>query len=298
MLLVVDTSFISCVSRRDDSDELVDLLHSHAIQVIVPEKVVEEVLQTPHTDGRERLCRILLRMLRTGVILAPLPEQIEWGVYRFLSGEQSFRPFTAFREGHVRALLEKPEALPKPLVQSIQEKLKQASDDWDAMQKEGRSSLQAVLAEGIPMPSESEWVEAILDSSFVNHAVLEGIRDPAYRQQLEPRVQEYLAWNPVARCYHEQVLLAHRRHGIKPVTDSSSKWPKWADFEISAFVGIADRFVTNDSRLRAALGEHQLVRYPATWELRSLETLLDEIQSGALQGIPGTPLDVWPALPH
>jgi len=298
MLIVVDTNFVAQLSRRTDADDLVTLLHRNGIQPLIPEKLVEEVLQTPNEESRAKQCGVLLELLSNGVILAPLPHQIEWGVYRFLAGEPSFKPFAAFREDRVRTLLSEAYALPDQIICAIRSKLKGAAEHWDNMQKGGRENLQELLRSGIPIPSAGDWMTAMLESEFVYDSVLDALPDLEKRAQLRPRVADYLKWNPVARCYHEQVLLAHRRHGIDHEMASSPKWPKWADFEISAFVGIADRFVTDDHRLQLALDEHRYLRSPAAWELRSLESFFQEVQSANFQAGDGRVLDVWAAITH
>src|SRR5206468_996621 len=108
------------------------------------------------------------------------------------------------------------------------------------------------------------------------------------QRRLQKDVAKYIEWNPICRCFLEQLLLAIRRHGILHPMASSYKGPKWADYYIGAFIGIADRLVTDDVRLRRALEEHRQLRERAPWLLNSLEEFHNEVRCGVLFSHSGT----------
>jgi len=92
-------------------------------------------------------------------------------------------------------------------------------------------------------------------------------------------------------------MLAIRRHGLEHPTDSSRKGPKFADYYISAFLSIADLFVTDDTKLRRALEQHRSLRSPASWKLRSLDEFIKDFKDDkTLNYYTGCTFETWPAI--
>ena len=138
---------------------------------------------------------------------------------------------------------------------------------------------------------------SIGDCVFTQEIVLGTISNPNEHMKLKPRVTEYIEWNPICRCFLEQMMLAIRRHGLEHKTASSKKGPKWPDYYIGAFVGITDLFVTDDTRLRRALEQHRCLRSQAVWELRSFTEFVEDLQNDLiLNTVSHRALETWPAV--
>lgn len=299
MLVVVDTDVVSKLSRMSDFKELDALFRQHCIHVTTSETVAKEVLATTHPEVRAVLARTLLDLLGECPLLASLPYQVKWGVQPFLAGEMAFKPFAASRPDDIKALLRRSKFLEDTRLEAIRRETAEAVDRWDRMHAGGRPSLQAVLEKNASGPDAGDWMMSIRDSEFTHEIVLGTISTSIERARLQPRVAEYIEWNPICRCFLEQLMLAIRRHGLEHPTASSHKGPKWADYYISAFLGIADRFVTDDTRLRRALEQHRSLRPPDSWELRSLDEFIKDFQDGPTlnYGTAGI-LETWPAVEH
>ncbi|MEW6355008.1 MAG: hypothetical protein AB1696_01675 [Planctomycetota bacterium] len=290
MLVIVDTDVVSKLSCRADFRDLCALFQQRGIHVTVPETVAEEVLAAANPQVRDRLVKALLDLLREYPVLASLPWQVKWGVKRFLAGERAFRPFAEDSKALLRCAGDNDS-------QTIRAEKEQGTHRWDEMHAGGRVCFQALLAEGEPVPDTGDWMMSTYNSEFTHEIVLRMTLDTRERESLEPRLSEYIDWNPICRCFFEQLMLAIRRHGLEHPTASSHKGPKWEDYYISAFVGIADRFVTDDSRLRCALEQHRSLRTATGWEIRSLEQFITELQDGPiLSSGPGRSLETWPAI--
>jgi len=217
----------------------------------------------------------------------------------FLAGETAFRPFAVSHPDDIKALLQRSKRLEDNQLEAIRQEIAEAVDRWDIMHADGRPCLQTVLEKDTSVPDAGDWMMSIRDSEFTREIVLGTIPTSIEQARLQPRVAEYIEWNPICKCFLEQLMLAIRRHGLEHPTASSHKGPKWADYYISAFVGIADRFVTDDTRLLSALEQHRSLRSPASWELRSLDEFVKNIRDGPTsnQGTAGT-LETWPAAEH
>ena len=228
MLVVVDTDIVSKLSRRSDFKELKAHLRKHCIQVTTSETVVEEVLVTADSAVRVVLADTLLDLLGECSLLASPPYQVKWGVQSFLGGKTTFKPFRVCRPDDIKALLRNAKFLRNTQLEVIRQKTADAVKRWDKMHDSGRPHMQAVLEKSGAVPDAGDWMRSIRDSVFTHEIVLSTISNPNEQKELKPRVAEYIEWNPICRCFLEQLMLAIRRHGIEQKNISSIKGPKWA----------------------------------------------------------------------
>lgn len=297
MLAVVDTDIINKLSRRLDISELIDHLRKHCIQITVPETVVKEVLVTSDLNVRAVLANTLIDLLGDCPPLASVPEQIRWGVQPFLDGKAAFKPFRCVRPDKIKAMLRNAKSLQNNQLELIQRELTDAKNGWDKMHDSGRPKMQELFGKDEGIPDAGNWMRSIRDSEFTHEIVLGRISNPNEQKKLKPRVAEYIEWNPVCRCFLEQIMLAIRRHGLEHQTSSSKKGPKFSDYFISTFVGITDLFVTDDKRLQRALEQHRRLRSPASWQLRSLTEFIEDSQIDLiLNHVTKRALETWPAV--
>ena len=299
MLVVVDTDIINKLSRRSDLKELRGHLQKHCIQITVSETVAKEVLVTADPTVRAILADTLIDWLGDCPPLASLPYQIKWGAQSFLDGKTAFKPFRAVRHDDIKAILRNAKSLQNTQIEVIRRELADAVRRWDNMHDSGRPKMQELLEKNAGIPDDSDWMMFIRDSEFTHEIVLGTISNPNEQKKLKPRVAAYIEWNPVCRCFLEQLMLAIKRHGLEHPTSSSNKGPKWADYYISAFVGITDCFVTDDNRLRHALEQHRCLRSPASWELRSLTEFIEDFRNDRILNYStNRALETWPAVGH
>lgn len=297
MLVVVDTDIINKFSREVDSSELRTNLRKHSIQITVPETVVKEVLVTSDPNVRAVLATTLIDLLGDFPPLASVPYQIKWGVQPFLDGEGAFKPFRCDSPDSIKAMLRHAKSLQNNQLELIRRELADAVNGWDKMHDRGRPKMQEILRISKEIPDAGKWMMYFRDSGFTQELVLGTVSDLKEHKKLKPRILEYIGWNPVCRCFIEQMMLAIRRHGLEHQSHSSNKGPKWADYFISAFVGITDLFVTDDSRLRRALEQHRCLRSLISWELRSLIEFIGYLQNDQiLDSITKRTLETWPAV--
>lgn len=298
-MVVVDTDVVSKLARMLDFREIGAILRHHVIHVTTSETVAKEVLAITDPELRAVIAHTLLDMLGEYPLLASLPYQVKWGIQSFLTGKTIFKPFAVSRPDDINVLLRRAKFLENTQLEAIQRDNAEAAERWDKMHAGGRPNLQAVLGNEAPVPNAGDWMMSVRDSEFTHEIVLGTISDSIERARLLPRVAEYIEWNPICSCFLEQLMLAIRRHGLEHPFDSSRKGPKFADYYISAFVSIADLFVTDDTRLRRALEQHRSLRSPANWEVRSLNEFIKDIQDDkTLNYCSGGTLETWPAIEH
>jgi hypothetical protein len=300
MLVVVDTDIVNKLSRMPNFNELRANLRKHCLQVTTSETVVKEILATANPAVRTDLSNTLLCLIEECPLLASLPYQIKWGVHSFLSGKTTFKPFRAVRSDDIKKLLRKAEHLTNSQIEAIRQEAANAIHRWDEMHGNGRPNMQPVLEKSGVVPDAGDWMNSIHESEFMKEVVLGIVSKPSEKKELIPRVSEYIEWNPICRCFLEQLMLAIRRHGLEQQTSSSKKGPKWADYYISAFVGITDYFVTDDTRLLRALKQHRGLRSPArSWELRSLNEFIADLRDNLiLCYATNRTLETWPPGEH
>ena len=299
MLVVVDTDIVNKLSRMPNLDELMANLRKHCIQVTTSETVVKEILVTADPDVRAILSNTLLDLLGECPLLASLPYQVKWGVQLFLGGKTVFNPFRAVRSDDIKTRLRNAKLLKNSQIEVIRQETGDAVKRWDKMHDSGRPNMQAVLEKSGSVPDAGDWMMSIRDSGFIHEIVLGTVSNPNEQEELKPRVSEYIEWNPICGCFLEQIMLAIRRHGLEQRTSSSKRGPKWADYFISAFVGITDCFVTDDTRLLRALEQHRGLRSPASWELRSLNKFIADIRDNLiLNYATNRTLETWPPDEH
>lgn len=236
---------------------------------------------TSNSAMRLQLAQGIMSLAESGaIVLAHMNHQIDWGFEEFLAGAKEFTPFELYNREAVRGLLEKASSLPAAFLEMIARKREAERASWDSMHQGGRSRLQMVLASGVPVPNAHDWVVMIGSSEFAADLLID-VLSPRHCEALQGREQEYIKWNPICRCYIEQLLLAIRRHGIEPPNASSKKGPKWADHFHAAFVGVVDFLVTDDQRLRRVLRQHQELRPDGRWMVMGLSEFLQAIQFSA-----------------
>ena len=299
MLVVVDTNIVNKISGMPNFNELSAHFRKHFIQVTTSETVVKEILLTANPAVRTDLSNTLLCLLGECPLLASLPYQVKWGVQSFLGGKTTFNPFRAVRSDDIKKQLQKAKLLKHNQLEAIRQETADAVKGWDKMHDNGRPNMQAVLEKSGEVPDAGDWMNYIRDSEFIKEIVLGTVSKPSELKELKQRVSEYVEWNPICRCFLEQLMLAIRRHGLEQQTSSSKKGPKWADYYISAFVGIADCFVTEDIRLLRALEQHRGLRSPASWELRSLNGFIADLRDDLiLNYATNRTLGTWPSGEH
>lgn len=299
MLVIVDTDIVNKLSRRSDFKELSAHLRKHCIQITVSETVAKEVLVTADHTIRAALADTLIDLLGECPLLAPLPYQVKWGVQSFLDGKTAFKPFRTSHSDDIKTNLRNAKFLQDTELEMLRQELADGVSRWDNMHNSGRTNMQDVREEKNEVPDEGDWMRHSRVSSFTHEIVLSTISNPTEQEELKPLVAEYIGWNPVCRCFLEQLMLAIRRHGLEHKTASSKKGPKWADYYISAFVGITDCFVTDDTRLRRALEQHRCLRSTASWELRSLMEFIEDFRNDRiLDYATNRALETLPAVGH
>ena len=301
MLVVVDTDIVNKLSRMPDFDELKVYLRNHCIQVAASETVVKEILATANPAVRANLSNTLLCLIEEYPLLASLPYQIKWGVHSFLSGKTCFKPFRAVRSDDIKELLLKAEHLTNSQIKAIRQEAANGINRWDEMHGNGRPNMQAVLEKNGIVPDAGDWMNSIYESEFIKEIVLGIVSNLTEKKELIPRVSKYIEWNPICRCFLGQLMLAIRRHGLEQQTFSSKKGPKWTDYYISAFVGITDCFVTDDTRLLRALRQHRELQSPParSWELRSLNEFIADLRDNLiLYSATNRTLETWPSGEH
>ena len=297
MLVVVDTDVVSKLARMTDFKEIGAILRHHVIHVTTSETVAKEVLAITDPEVRAVIARTLLDLLGECSLLASLPYQLKWGVQPFLDGKTAFKPFAASRPDDLKAQLRRVKFLENTQLETIRRDNAEATERWDKMHAGGRPSLQAVLGNEASVPNAGDWMMSVRDSEFTHEIVLGTISDSLERARLLPRVAQYIEWNPICNCFLEQLMLAIRRHGLEHPTAISRKGPKFADYYISAFLSIADLFVTDDTKLRRALKQYRSLRSSASWELRSLDEFIKDCKDDkTLNYRTDCAFETWPAI--
>ncbi len=295
MVIVIDTNVVSNLSCRVECHEVVELLRRSGAFLTVPETIVEEVIRTSDPLVRAKLSRTLVDLLDDCPVLAHLWNQLTWGGQRFLCGEIAFKPFTAVGTDSLKTHLRNGDTLRPCALEQLQEKKNKQVHTWDTMHAQGRLRFQEILEKDKLIPDPATWIATMLKSEVLRNIMLESVFNHTERELLRPRWQEYIAWNPICRSFLELFLLAIRRHAIEHETAGSRNGPKWEDYYIGAFVGIADRFVTDDTRLRSALDQHRKYRGRVRWETVSLKEFLGDLHGGKLRSDGRQMLEVLPA---
>lgn len=222
-------------------------------------------------EGRRiRLGQKLARLLGGKPLLAPFNLQLKWGIFQFMGGRAAFEPYATPGSEFVMKCLASPAPLSEALLRSLAEKRTQRAESWESMHTAGRPNLRNLFRQSKELPTSRDWMDSLLHSDFAAQVFTDVVTFDS-RPLDQERAKSYLLWNPMARCFMEQFLLAVKRHGVENERASSKKGPQWNDYYQGAFVGVMDCVVTDDRRLRNALEQHRRLREQKTWCVLSLD---------------------------
>jgi hypothetical protein len=226
---------------------------------MISDLTVQEVLHYQDTSRRALIGKFIVDLIQDGPILAPISTQILWSSIDFAEGRGTFRPYRTKKEDWVKRLLLKRGRFSTKIIEELDERRQHEDNTWDCMHAEGRPVLQEMISQaGGVRPTINDWL-GLMDGDFIRSLIVGNIA-PEALPKIRGNEARFLEWNPVLRCFAEQLLLAIYRHAIEPPNVASKKGPKFPDYSHGAFTGLVDVFVTDDKHFFRALKQHQQLR--------------------------------------
>ena len=250
-----DTDAISKLAKKDTADEVLSLICKRKIKPIISDLTVQEILHNQDLSHRFIIGNFIVRLIKDGPILAPLPTQTLWSSIDFAEGKDTFRPYRTKKEDWVKRLLLKQDRFSAEIIEELDENRQHEDKTWDDMHKKGRPVFQEMISQaGGVRPTIQDWL-TLKDSDFIRSLIVENVA-PETLPNIRGNEARFLEWNSVLCCFVEQLLLAIYRHAIESPNAASKKGPKFPDYSHGAFACLVDVFVTDDKRFSKALKQH------------------------------------------